>query len=432
MKHTALLAAMAAVAIASCTPENETKVKNPIQISSPTPTQQITKVTLNETQQGYVTAGNAMSFRLLKEMYTGESLILSPLSLQYALAMTANGASDETLQEIVDFLGYGAEGIDALNEYCRILLEQLPAVSLNVKLKVTNALLVNDKFPLLPSFQKAVEENYYAAVENSDFSNPALIAARINEWANRNTEGVIKNILDSKDISPYAVAFLMNALYFKAKWAGSQYDPMFRESGTKNHDFTLSDGSVKQVKMMSTTGGFRYSEMDGFSAVVLPYAGGNYYMGILLPDTNDLSSFVDRIPAISWEEIWDSAITNAEVHVKIPKFDIENKFYLKENLKSLGVNRAFDDSAQFDQMFAPKEDDYHYWIENVIQKAKITVAEWGTEAAAVTVVQMVGDMAAGPKPEPRIVYFTCDHPFVFIIGERTSGTILFEGTFTGK
>ena len=149
MKKIALFT-FALIVMASCGKQDA--VKDPIKVSSPTPTEELTKVTLNETQQGYVTAGNAMSFRLLDEVYDGESLILSPLSLQYVLAMTANGASNETLQEIIDFLGYGAEGIDALNEYCRILLEQLPAVSLNVKLKVTDALLVNEKFPLLPHF----------------------------------------------------------------------------------------------------------------------------------------------------------------------------------------------------------------------------------------------------------------------------------------
>lgn len=230
--------------------------KDSNQISSPTPTEQITKVTLNETQQGYVAAGNAMAFRFLKEMYKGESLILSPLSLQYALAMTANGASGETLQEIIDFLGYGDERIDALNEYCRILLEQLPAVDLDVDLKVTDALLVNEEYKLLQSFKQTVQDNYYAAVDNMDFSDSEQVAARINDWAKRNTNGFIDKILDPKDLSP--------------------------------------------------------------------------------------------------------------------------------------------------------------------------------EAAAVTVVEMVPDSAAPPGEEPKIYYFTADHPFAFILAERTSGTILFEGAFTGK
>ena len=218
------------ISLVSC--ESLTIVKDPITISSPSPTEQITKVSLTDTQAGYVEAGNNMSFRFLKEMYDEENLICSPLSLQYALAMTANGASGETLQEIIDFLGY-EEGIDALNEYSKILLEQLPAVDLDVNLKVTDALLVNDKFPLLPSFKKTVEENYYAAVDNMDFSDPDQIAARINKWAKTNTNGFIDKVIEPSEISDDAVAYIMNALYFKAKWAGSKYEPMFREEGIR-------------------------------------------------------------------------------------------------------------------------------------------------------------------------------------------------------
>ena len=177
------------ICLAYCSDIDWVRVKKPITISSPSPTEQISKVSLTATQAGYVEAGNNMAFRLLAEMYDEENLVCSPLSLQYALAMTANGANGETLQEIIDFLGYGEEGIDALNEYSRILLEQLPAVDLDVNLKVTDALLVNDKFPLLPSFKKTVEENYYAAVDNMDFSDPNQIAARINKWAKTNTNG---------------------------------------------------------------------------------------------------------------------------------------------------------------------------------------------------------------------------------------------------
>ena len=424
---------MAVLAIAACDPENEVKVKNPIQISSPTPTRQITKVTLNETQQGYVAAGNAMSFRFLKEMYSGESLILSPLSLQYALAMTANGASDETLQEIIDFLGYGTEGIDALNEYCRILLEQLPAVDLDVDLKVTDALLVNDEFKLLQSFQKTVQDNYYAVVDNMDFSDAAQVAARINDWAKRNTNGFIDKILDASELSPFAAAYLMNALYFKAKWEGSTYHNMFDEGKTKDEKFTMSDGSTKTVKMMWTADNYGYSHKDGFKVLALPYAGGKFAMYFLLPDENDLAGLLEKLQSYSWQDIVDNLGYGREVHVKLPRFEIENKFELSDCLKALGVKRAFEDgNAQFDRMFEPKVGITGYHIEKVWQKARINVAEWGTEAAAVTVVEMYPESSGMPGEEPKISYFYADHPFAFILAERTSGTILFEGTFTGK
>ena len=413
------------ICLASCSDIDWVKVKNPITISSPSPTEQISKVSLTATQAGYVEAGNNMAFRLLAEMYDEENLVCSPLSLQYAMAMTANGASGETLQEIIDFLGYGEEGIDALNEYSRILLEQLPAVDLDVNLKVTDALLVNDKFPLLPSFKKTVEENYYAAVDNMDFSDPNQIAARINKWAKTNTNGFIDKVIEPSEISDDAVAYIMNALYFKAKWAGGKYDPMFIEEGTRSEDFHLKDGKTVKANMMRNTRYHEYAEMDGYKVLVLPYANRKFNMYVLLPDENDIEGMIEKLQTTSWGDILANLKQDAEVHVKLPKFNIENKYYLNDALNALGVTKAFDkDSAEFDGMFEYK-DGYIYWINNVIQKSRIVVSEWGTEAGSVTVVEMDGAADAGPGPKQ--VYFYADHPFVFVIGEETSGTILFEG-----
>lgn len=411
--------------IISCSDIDTVKVKDPITISSPSPTEQITKVTLSDMQSGYVEAGNTMSFKFLKEIYCGENLICSPLSLQYAIAMAANGASGETLQEIIDFLGYGEEGIDALNEYSKTLLEQLPAVDLDVTLKVTDALLVNDDFPLLPSFKKTVEESFYAAVDNMDFSDPQQIAARINEWAKRNTNGFIDKVIEPSEISADAVAYIMNALYFKAKWAGDEYSPMFREEGTKSENFTLNDGKTIKAAMMRNTRYHEYAEMDGYKVLVLPYANRKFNMYILLPDENNIEGLIEKLQTSSWTDILANLKQDAEVHVKLPKFNIENKHNLNDALNGLGVRKAFEPaSAELNGMFTPK-DDYYYWISKVIQKSRISVSEWGTEAGSVTVVEMDGATDAGPGPKE--VFFYADHPFVFIIGEETSGTILFEG-----
>ena len=405
-------------------------VKDPITIQSPVPTEQITKVTLDETQKGYVDAGNRMAFRFLGEMFDNENLVCSPLSLQYALAMTANGASGQTRQEIIDFLGYGEEDINALNEYSKTLLEQLPAVDLDVTLKVTDALLVNDKFPLLPSFKETVENNYYAAVDNMDFSDPEQVAARINEWASRNTDGFIDNILSASEISEDAVAYIMNALYFKAKWAGGEYDPMFESNATKPDDFHLSDGSTIKVDMMRNMRWHQYAEMDGYKVLAIPYAGYKYYMYILLPDENDINGLIGKLKTTSWSDILSKMKSDAEVYIRIPKFEIENKYNLNDALHALGVTRPFQSGmAEFDMMFQPKQPKYYYWIEKVIQKARIKVSEKGTEAGAVTIVEMDG-VAEAPGDEPKKVYFYADHPFVFVIGEKTSGTILFEGVCT--
>lgn len=418
----------ALLALLSCSKDRHVKVVDPITIESPSPTEQITKVILDDTQKKYVEAGNRMALRFLEGMYDGDNLICSPLSLQYALAMTANGASGETLQEIIDFLGYGEEGIDVLNDYSKALLEQLPAVDLDVMLKVTDALLVNNMFPLLPSFKETVETHYYAVVDNMDFNDPEYVAARINEWSGRNTDGFIDKVLAKDDISPDAAAYLMNALYFKAKWAGTKHDPMFNSEYTRTEDFHMADGKTVKVEMMNNMRYHQYAEMDGYKVLVLPYAGGRFNMYVLLPDDDDLDGLIEKLQNTSWKEILGSLKQDAEVYVKLPKFEVENKFELSEVLQSLGVEKAFvEGEAEFDRMFEPKPG-YYYWINKVIQKSRIAVSEWGTEAGSVTVVEMDADSAA--PMEPKRVYFYADRPFAFVIAEETSGTILFEGTYT--
>jgi serpin B len=134
---------------------------------------------------------------------------------------------------------------------------------------------------------------------------------------------------------------------------------------------------------------------------------------------------IEKLQTTSWSDILANLKQDAEVHVKLPKFNIENKYNLNEALEALGVRKAFEEgSAEFDRMFENK-DGYYYWISKVIQKSRIAVSEWGTEAGSVTVVEMNGPTDAGPGSKQ--VYFYADHPFVFVIGEETSGTILFEG-----
>ena len=226
----------------------------------------------------------------------------------------------------------------------------------------------------------------------------------------------------------------MNALYFKAKWAGSESDPMFEEDATLKDDFFRSDKSKHRVDYMRNSRRHKYAEMDGYKVLVLPYAGGKFNMYILLPNENDLDAFMKKLPGISWSSILSSFKNDAIVHVKLPKFDIENKYNLSDNLKDLGVERAFNKNlASFDRMFTASEAGWKFWIDKVIQKAKISVAEWGTEAAAVTVVMMDAASAMpGDSPKPKEINFYADHPFVFLIGEATSGAILFEGVYTGK
>lgn len=397
-------------------------------VFSPTPTEEISRVSLSEKQTEYVNTSNDMAFKLINKLYNDDNLVCSPLSLQYAMAMTANGASGETLEEITSFLGFEANEMNELNRFYKILLEQLPAVDLDITLKAVDALLVNDKFPLLPSYKNLVEENYYAAVENMDFSNPSDVVTRLNEWAGLNTNGVINNIINPEELSDYAAAYILNALYFKAEWEGSVDNPMFIESNTESADFQLSNGTAISAEMMKSVRYYQYAEMDGYKVLVLPYAQGKYNMYVLLPDENDINGLIEKIQQTTWSEILANLKQDAEVHVQLPKFEIENKFNLAETLISLGVEKVFQrEDAELDNIFDIKlAHDPKVWIEKIIQQTKISVDERGTEAASVS-IEEIGATSPGPGEDPKIVYFHADHPFMFVIGEETSGTILFEG-----
>ena len=432
MKKFIIFIALASMFVAtSCQNIKSEKIddtESSFDVFSPTPTEEISRVSLNEKQTEYVNTSNDMAFKLINKLYNDDNLVCSPLSLQYAMAMTANGASGETLEEITSFLGFEANEMNELNRFYKILLEQLPAVDLDITLKAVDALLVNDKFPLLPSYKNLVEDNYYAAVENMDFSNPSDVVTRLNEWAGLNTNGVINNIINPEELSDYAAAYILNALYFKAEWEGSVDNPMFIENNTESADFQLSNGASISAEMMKSVRYYQYAEMDGYKVLVLPYAQGKYNMYVLLPDENDINGLIEKIQQTTWSEILANLKQDAEVHVQLPKFEIENKFNLAETLISLGVEKVFQkEDAELDNIFDIKlAHDPKVWIEKIIQQTKISVDERGTEAASVS-IEEIGATSPGPGEDPKIIYFHADHPFMFVIGEKTSGTILFEG-----
>ena len=422
--------ALAVALGAACTelPGPQVDLDEAFAIEQPTPKTELTRVTLDATQMGYVREGNKLSFRFLQQLSQENkgSFVCSPLSLQLALAMTANGAEGETLQEMLDVLGYGRDGMAALNAYAKILIEQLPAVDLEVTLKMADAILTTDKYQLNADFRETLRTYYYAPAASMSFDDPQKVLDQVNEWARRNTGGLIDPML--KDMSPNAVAYLMNALYFKAKWQGSDTNPMFNSNATCDDTFYGADGNKTKVPFMCTSRYLPYADMGDFEMVALPYASGKFFFYILLPKAKDgLDALVASLTKSSWGDLTASLKKEVEVSLRMPKFEVSGDFELSKALKAMGMRRAFDEvDAQFDGLFDGVT--HGFYISRVLQKAKILVAEWGTEAAAVTVVEM----AEKSSMPGKILYFTADHPFVFVLGEQESGTILFEGVYTGK
>ena len=430
MKKKILLLATLLACVVSCHKKQPEVVAldKAFAIEQPAPTVAVTRLSLDERQKGYVREGNKLSFKFLQQLSEAEkgSFVCSPLSLQLALAMTANGAEGETLQEMLDVLGYGQDGMAALNAYARILIEQLPALDLDVTVKLADAILVTDRYTLKTDFRETLRTYYYAPTASMSFDNPDEVLAQVNEWARRNTEGQIDPML--RDMNPNAVAYLLNALYFKAKWQGGEQNPMFSSDVTSEDTFYRADGAKTKVPFMFTSRYFPYADKGDYEIVALPYASGKYFFYILLPKKADgLDGLVAALSGASWNDLIAGLQDEVDVHLQVPKFEVSGDFELSKVLKALGMHRAFDEvAAQFDRMFDGVTPGFY--ISRVLQKAKMTVAEWGTEAAAVTVVEMAEKSALPGK----VIHFVADHPFVFVLGEQESGTILFEGVYMGE
>ena len=424
-----ILSLLLAVCLAGCAATVGGSTDKPddgrtITVSSPTPTKALTKVSLTETEQGYMKAGNRMAFKFLSQLWGlgPDDIVCSPLSLQYALAMAVNGAKGATADEILQTLGYGTDGIPALNAYCHKLLNELPAVDLEVVLRLADAMVVNEQFRVQASFKEVLENQYYAAMVNMPFTDVAAVLGLVNGWASDNTNGLIKNLL--QDLSPDAAAILLNALYFKAKWTDE-----FEDYATQDQPFSLLDGTTKKVKMMNARRILRYVQKSGWRAVSIPYGNGRFAMQILLPDAADgIPALIQALQTTDWGET-ALAMTEADVILGLPRFTIESRFELIPVLRAMGMETCFKPFfADFSLLFDEPEESFY--ISQVIQQAKIIVDEAGTEAAAVTAIVFDKATSVGPGPETP-VKFIADHPFVFLITERTSGAILFEGVCTG-
>ena len=343
-----------------------------------------------------------------------------------------NGAEGDTYSELSGVLGYG-DDIQALNDFMSALIEQLPAFDAAVEIKAANAMIVNHEIRVRDSFINLLNTKYYAPVEYFDLERKTAVVNRINNWVSNNTNGFIPRLVTENEISDDFSAALLNSLYFKSQWSDDGGSPMFRSGATLKSQPFYSEGHGQVSVDYLRTGTFlRYAKRDVYQAVEIPYASRNYVMYVLLPDINSINSmaeFLDFLTFEEWSAMRQSLKTGPKVHLQLPKIENENSFNLNGLLKRMGIDSAFvPGRADFSKMI-DSADGNNYSVSGILQKAKIGVTEWGTEAAAVTSVVMVGDSLL---PDYEEVFFTANHPYVYLIAERESGLILFEGVFTGK
>ena len=368
--------------------------------------------------QTLATANNDFAFKLLKQLAKDQpvtNIFISPYSASTVLQMVGNGAAGRTkaeMQQILGTTGFSSAGVNAAN---KDIAQSLNSGNTNVILTTANAIWYRQGTPVKPEFISCNQQFFGATVDGLNFQDPHAVDV-INAWANEKTHGKISRIADGMIDPIYTKLFLANAVYFKGKWE----DP-FDANDTKDRPFHLRGGGQKIIPMMTKSKTFTYRRGTGYQAVRLPYQGENLAMYVFLPDTN---SSPEHLLAImsgdTWQRVTKPGFSEKEGTVVLPKFKLEYSVELKQPLQALGMKLAFDmDKADFSGI-APG-----LFISHARQKTFVEVKEEGTEAAAVTGVAMESLGIAMPPPNP--FQMIVDRPFLFLIEDNQTGTILFMG-----
>ena len=342
----------------------------------------------------------------------GKNTLISPLSVLCALAMTANGAEEETLAQMEEVLGMTT---DELNLYLYSYMKNLPQGD-KYKLSLANSIWFteDERFTVNQDFLQTNADYYGADIYKAPFDKQTL--KDINNWVKQNTDGMIPEILDQ--IPPEAIMYLVNALAFEAEWS-----EIYEKHQVKDGEFTKEDGTKQDVKFMFGSEG-TYFEDEKATGFMKRYVGGKYAFVALLP--NEGVSVSEYIASLDGESL-NALLTNpqyATVHTSIPKFETEYKVEMSDILQSMGMTEAFDMyNADFEGLGTSTGG--NIYISRVLHKTFISVGEKGTKAGAATIVEMKDGAAAEPT-EPKEVYL--DRPFVYMLVDCENNIPFFIGT----
>ncbi len=371
---------------------------------------------LSKSEKKLVQSSNEFSFNLMQAISTADSsdnIFISPLSVSMALGMTMNGAAGQTYEDMKATMALSGLIEDEINQSYRSLIDLLTAVDEDVVFEIANSIWCRHDFGVEQDFINVNETYFDAEVDTLDFTLPEAVEI-INSWVADNTHDKIQHVLDA--IPADAVMYLINAVYFNAVWQ-YEFDPEY----TEEQLFYLPDGSSFTTDFMFVTAELNYYRTANFTMVELPYGIGNYAMTIILPDnTSDLKSFIQGLEADDWSD-YLKKLEQKEGTVIFPKMKFSYDLLLNNVLIALGMGSAFSYSADFSRI-NPYLDLY---ISRVIHKTFVEIDEEGTEAAAVTVVEE-GYTSVGPDNALDFALYL-NRPFLFIIREKETDTIVFMG-----
>ena len=366
-----------------------------------------------------VQGNNAFAIDLYRELSNGQgNLFYSPFSISQVLAMAFAGARGETELQMMNILHYELPQ-SALHPSFNALDREFASRGQGLQfeenqffeLTIASAMWGQQGYEFLPDFLDVLAENYGAGLRLQDFAGaPEESRVRINDWVSSETQDKIRDLLPPGVVNSLTRLVLTNAIYFNASWLWP-----FDKQLTHERPFHLVGGGMVEVPMMAETSRkfYGFAQGEGYQAVHVPYSLGEISMTILLPDEGTFGEFEDSLNAQVLDRIFDE-IEIGNITLTMPLFELESEFGLDQTLAGMGMPNAFGAGADFSGMTGTKA----LWISEVVHKAFVSVDEEGTEAAAATAVVFL-------ESEPLLV--TVDRPFIFLIRDRATGTILFVG-----
>lgn len=348
----------------------------------------------------------------------GGNLFFSPYSISTALAMTYAGARGKTAQQMADVLHFTLE-LEPLGQTFAELEAQLKAVQEKgqILLSIANALWAQAGYSFLQEFLDLVIKHYKAKQSYANFANHEAARQEINAWVEQQTNSKIRELIPKGLLDALTRLVLVNAIYFKGNWA-SRFD----KDTTMNAEFWVTPDTSVTVPMMTQEHEFKYADIpqEHLQILELPYEGEDLSMIILLPTEKDGLAALENSLCMEKLDGWLEPLWPQKVMVYIPKFKLNSGFSLAKMFSAMGMPDAFQEGvADFSGMDGTRE----LHISAVIHKAFVEVHEEGTEAAAATAVVMKG---RGISFAPTLT-FRADHPFLFLIRDNRSGSLLFLG-----
>ena len=368
---------------------------------------------LTSAERNVLGASNAFSFALWKRVNLAQkdsNVFVSPLSASFSLGMAMTGTANQTFDDMRAALQFGTASLADIDAGYKSLIALLTSLDKTVTMEIANSIWYRNTFPFNQSFLDDGTNYFGATIKPLDFANVDASLSAINGWVNTQTKGKIPTIIDK--IEPENVMFLINAIYFKGSWR-ERFNPALTQDGTFH-----AVGGDQTVRLMNRHAKMLYAETATYQAVDLPYGDSAFTMTVVLPKTGTtVESLAASLDAASWQTL-TSSLHTGDIDLFLPKVRMSWTRGLIPDLKGLGMLVPFADGADFTRMSTRGRELY---ISSVRQKTFVDINEEGTEAAAVT------STGISLTSAPITTVMRVDRPFVFVIRERLSGTVLFMG-----